>query len=200
MSTWWIGSKEQKVSHKVYDALRAMKVRDTIEADDLAKDRLISFLKESGRWDDALCGAHEIPDIFIDGGGSIIKGEPEVGWEANGSKLKTFVRALPFVLESFQELKPNERVPEIYGMGGFHRAYYFSKKTVLESIAEMERLLKGTESLRQELEIGHQRIFNQVEGGISLRKCGCLSGLLYVECCGKSVESKTHKEMREGSK
>jgi hypothetical protein len=63
----------------------------------------------------------------------------------------------------------------------------------------MERLQKGTESLRQELEQNTQQLYNQMSHGFSARKCGCMSGMIYVDCCGKFIESPKHKETREAA-
>lgn len=197
MATWWIGSKEEQNYAQLMDAMKFMKIRDTIECDDLGKDQYIACLKTEGRWNDELCGVHPTSDIFIDGGGSISTKEPMVAWEANGAKLKTYVRHLPFALEAFQGLEPYKKLPDLYIMGGFCRVYLIGKKTIHDSIEVMERLQKGTESLRQELEQDAQHLFNSMSHGFSSRKCGCLSGKIYVECCGKFIETPNHKELRK---
>lgn len=197
MGSWWIGSKEEKNYAQLMDAMKLMKIGDTIECDDLAKEQYIAYLKKGARWSDEICGVHSTPDIFLDGGGSISTREPMVSCEANGTKLKTYVRHLPFVLEAFQGLKPYKKLPDLYIMGGFCRIYLLGQKTVHDSIEVMERLLKGTESLRQELEQDTQKTYNEMSHGISMRKCGCMSGKMYVECCGKFIESPNHKDTRE---
>ena len=129
--------------------------------------------------------------------------EPKVSWEANGCKMKTFVRHLPFTLERFRTLKEVSDLPGIRWFGGFCRLYILTPKTVADSIETMERLVKGTESLRQEWEMNLQQTFNQCDGAASLRKCGCLSGKQYADCCGKFIEDPKHKERRkaiEGAK
>lgn len=199
MGTWWIGSKEEKNHAQIMDALRFMKLGDTVECDDLGKEQYIAYLKKGGRWSEDICGAHPTPNMFLDGGGSVSADEPMVSWEANGAGMKTYVRHLPFVLEAFQGMKPYKKLPELFIMGGFCRSYLFGHKTVHDSIEVMERLQKGTESLRQELEQGTQKLYNQMSHGFSARKCGCMSGKIYVECCGKFIESPRHKETREAA-
>lgn len=199
MTTWWIGSKDDKNYDQLFKAMEAMKLANTVECDDLAKEHYLAYMKSAGRWDDELCGIHPTPEIFFDGGGSVRTKEPMIGWEANGTKQKTFVRHLPFVLEAFQGLKPDRNLPSLCRMGGFCRTYLLAVKTVRESIEVMERLQKGTESLRQELELDAQAIFNGMTKGFNARTCGCLSGKIYVECCGKFVESPGHKELREST-
>jgi hypothetical protein len=198
MTTWWIGSKDDKNYQQIYDAMDVMKTGDTVECDDLGKDQFIAFLKSAGRWNDLICGFQATEHIFFDGGGSVSTEEPMIAWEANnGAVLKTYVRHLPFILESFRRLKPDKNLPDLRAMRGFCRLYIISGKTIAESIEAMERLQKGTESLRQELELSMQQGFNKMSHGFSARKCGCMSGRIYVECCGKSVESPSHKEVRE---
>ena len=199
MGTWWIGSKEEQNYAQLMDAMRAMKIGDTIECDDLGKEQYIAYLKAGGRWNDEICGIHPIPNIFLDGGGSVSGDEPTVSWESNGAKLKTYVRHLPFVLEAFQGLKPYKKLPDLYVIGGFCRSYLLALKTVHDSIEVMDRLVKGTESLRQELEQNTQKLYNEMTHGFSARKCGCMSGKIYVECCGKFIESPKHKETREAA-
>lgn len=199
MGSWWLGSKEEKNYAQLMDAMKFMKLGDTIECDDLGKEQYVAYLKNASRWNEEICGIHPTPNIFLDGGGSVSADEPMVSWESNDTKLKTYVRHLPFVLEAFQELKPYTKLPDLYVMGGFCRRYLLGKKTVHDSVEVMGRLVNGTESLRQELEQSTQQLYNQMTHAFSARKCGCMSGKVYVECCGKFIESPKHKETREAT-
>lgn len=197
MATWWLASKIESTEY-VYKALDVMKC-DPIETDDFGKDVTIAWLKSQSRWDDEINGALPLEAIFFDGGGCVRVGEPKVTWEANGCKMKTRVTHLPFTLDAFKALKEHKHLKGCVSFGGFHRVYILSLKTIHDSIEVMERLLRGTESLRQELEIDMQKTMNQSEHAFSVRKCGCMSGNLYVECCGKAVESERHKEIRKAA-
>ena len=42
-----------------------------------------------------------------------------------------------------------------------------------------------------------QKMINGVAGLASVRKCGCLSGKQYADCCGKYIEDPEHKELRK---
>lgn len=192
MSAWYIGSKEVS---GVYAARSSMKC-DPAECDDLGKELLVEFLKSEGRWNDEVCGAEEREYIYVDGGGMVRLNEPEVAWEANGCKIKTRVRVLPFLISRFEDLKPVPEIPRLVGFGGFCRQYFLSPKTVEGSLETMRRLLKGTESLRQEVEMDIHKTLNEHGNAASLRKCGCMSGKMYGDCCGKFIESKEHRELR----
>jgi hypothetical protein len=189
MGTWFIGAK---TSGQVYEAMDVMKL-DPVEADTYGMDAVVSFLKERGRWDDAICAAKPIERIFLDGGGMIRQGEPKVAWFSNDCGFKTFVRHLPFVLEAMEGRKLHKELQGCIVFGGFCRKYIISNKTRLSSIETMRQLAKGTESLRQEGEIELQKVLANVndDGGnpraLSLRKCGCMSDKMYTECCGKYV-------------
>jgi hypothetical protein len=194
MTAWFVGAKTNDL---VYPAQDAMK-KDPAECDDCGRDAWVSFLKSEGRWNEVVCAALPIDAIWFDGGGCIAQDEPLVKWEANGCHMKTYVRHLPFTLDVFRGLKVRDaKLPGCVGFTGFCRVYVLSDKTRLESVEVMESLLKGTESLRQELELDQQKLFNGMSHGFSARKCGCLSGKMYVECCGKFIESKEHKKTRE---
>jgi hypothetical protein len=197
MCAWWLASKIEDAEH-IYNALDVMKC-DPIEADDVGKDTIIAWLRDHARWDDEINGALPMEVITIDGGGSVRVGEPKVSWEANGCKMRTRVTHLPFALEAFQTLKEDDELKGCVQLRGFMRHYVLSIKTVKDSIEVMGRLLRGTESLRQELEIDMQKVMNQSEHAFSVRKCGCMSGKIYVECCGKFVESEKHKETRQSA-
>lgn len=194
MPAWFVGAASNEL---VYEAEDVMK-KYPAECDDEGKDKWIAFLKANGRWKDGVVSAQPSDYIMLDGGGCVGTKEPKVGWEANGCPIKTYVRHLPFTLEMFKRLEPKDpKLPGIVGFGGFCRVYLFSTKTIEESIPQMERLLKGTESLRQELEMDMQNMFNRSPHTASARKCGCMSGLQYAECCGKFIETPEHKEKRE---
>lgn len=196
MGAWFVGAKSNAL---VYQAEEAMK-RYPAECDEFGRDAWLTFLKSRGHWNDEVCAALPTEDLFLDGGGSILIDEPRVGWEANKCSLKTYVRHLPFALEQFRRLKARDaNIPGCVGFGGFCRVYVMAEQTVTDSIPIMERLVRGTESLRQELEMSVQQDFNEMEHGLSVRKCGCLSGLMYVECCGKFIETRRHKETREST-
>jgi hypothetical protein len=192
MGTWYLGPRENK---DIYAALDVIKC-DPIECDDEGKDRMIAYLSERDRWKPP-AEAIENEAIWFDGGGAIISGEPCVAWEANGCRMKTYVRHLPFLLDTFKSLKTHDELKGMLVMGGFCRLYVIGTRTRDESIETMERLVRGTESLRQETEMSLQNCMNKSPNAASLRKCGCMSGKLYVECCGKYVESQKHKENRE---
>lgn len=193
MGTWFVGAKSIE---KIYPAEEAMRSYPA-ECDDLGKDRWVAFLRSEGRWDDESCGVLEHPKIFFDGGGMIHRNEPLLSWEANNCRMKTYVRQLPFLLEEFQHLKLVEAFPDVVGFGGFCRKYFLSPKTVTQSIKDMKRLLRGTESLRQELEMDMHKALNKTVHAASLRKCGCMSGKMYGDCCGKHIESREHRDRRK---
>lgn len=195
MGAWFLGAKSENDSANIYAACDLMRC-DPIECDDHAKDVVVAFLKGRSRWDDEINGVHAVEKIFIDGGGSVGMHEAKVSWEANGCGMATYVRHLPFALDTFRNLKPRKHLVGCVEFGGFCRSYVLSERTVRESIPVMERLARGTESLRQEAEIEIQKTFNMAPNTFSVRKCGCLSGLAYVECCGKSVEGPRHKDLR----
>lgn len=195
MSAWWIGSKIEDAQH-IHDALDVMKC-NPVEADDHGKETVIAFFKAHGRWNEEINGVLPLDAIRFDGGGAIRNEEPWVGWEANGCKMKTRVTHLPFTLEVFRNSKLDKKLPGCVTFGGFCRSYVIAHKTVQDSIEVMERLLRGTESLRQELEMDFQKTFNEIPRAASVRRCGCLSGLQYADCCGKFIESAGHKELRK---
>lgn len=193
MGAWFVGAKE---AANVYQARQAMR-KDPAECDDVGKDVWVAFLRSKGWLDETVCAAMPQDHIFFDGGGCVRQDEAKVSWEANGCRMKTYVRHLPFVLDTFRWLKASDPlIPGCAGFGGFCRAYIMSERTIRESVVVMERLLRGTESLRQELEMGMQGVMNRA-GAVSLRKCGCMSGLMYAECCGKHIEGEEHKRLRE---
>ncbi len=185
MGTWYIGPKGAENIYKVLDD--KMKC-EPIECDDLGRDEWMEFLKAKGRWTD-LAGPHERGYIFFDGGGMICTTDPKVSWEVNDCNMKTWVTHLPFVIRQFEGQKISEELrKDLIMFRGFHRIYAISQKTRDEALPVMRRLLKGTESLRQEREIALQKTVNATKGGaFSFRKCGCLSGEMYVKCCGKFV-------------
>lgn len=193
MASWFIGAI---INELVYQAEDVMK-RLPVEADDFGKDTWVAFLKREGCWDDRVCAASVIDAVWLDGGGCVRANEPTVSWKANGCTMKTYVRHLPFALDVLKELRAEDpNIAGCLGFRGFARIYLFSIQTRDEAILEMERLLKGTESLRQELEMDMQEMFNKNVHVFSARKCGCLSGKMYVDCCGKHVESPDHKDRR----
>lgn len=203
MGTWWIGcAAEPKENAKLlYDALDVMKTGDTIEADDVGRDVFIGFLKSKDRWKEGLCGFHATDSIFLDGGGMIMVDEPKISWEANGCKLETYVQQLPFAVDLLKQLLKKERdpnLPGVVGFRGFCRIYVMGEKTVTDAIAAAERLTKETEAQRKELERKNQEFMNTVSHSVSMRPCSCLSGKLYVECCGKGTEGEAHKQIRQG--
>lgn len=193
MGTWFIGAREITGVYAAKDVMKSWPA----ECDDEVKDSWVAFLKANGRWKEGVTEAIPHDAIWFDGGGTISTKEPLVSWEANGCKMKTYVRHLPFVLAAFRGLKPVVALPGIVGLGGFCRKYFLSPKTASDSIETMERLLRGTESLRQELEADLQRVFNEIPGQASARKCGCMSGLMYGDCCGKFIETQEHRDNRK---
>jgi hypothetical protein len=195
MGAWFVGAKLLELVYQAEDVMKSWPA----DCDEVGKDFWVAFLKGRGRWNDEFMAAQSTDHLFFDGGGSICQDEPKVGWEANGCTMKTYVRHLPFTLATFRDLRPLEDFPAVTGFGGFCRRYILTPKTVAESMPIMERLLKGTESLRQELERDLQRTFNATTHGFSARKCGCLSGKMYGDCCGKSIETPAHREMRKAA-
>ena len=185
MGTWYLGPKG---AENVYAVLDDKMKCDPIGCDDLGRDEWVEFLKSEGRWTD-LAGPHEDGYIFFDGGGMICTTDPKVSWEANGCKMKTWVTHLPFLIHQFEGQKISEELrKDLIMFRGFHRIYAISQKTRDEALPVMRRLLKGTESLRQEREIALQKTVNATKGrAFSFRKCGCLSGEMYIKCCGKFV-------------
>ena len=63
-------------------------------------------------------------------------------------------------LEAHSRGLPAPLATKVVIFGGFHRLYAISTKTRDEALPIMRRLLKGTESLRQEREIALQETFN----------------------------------------
>lgn len=189
MGTWWIGSADPKNYGQIDRALTTMKLANTIECDDAGKEAFIAYLKERNRWSDE-CGAHATPEIFFDGGGSISVSEPSIFWVSNGAGMKTYTRHLPFVLEAFRGLKPDQRLPGMRRFGGFCRIYIISEPTIQAAMVDLERLVRENEATRQELERETQDRYDGMKHNFSMRKCGCLSGNTYVECCGKGKETK----------
>lgn len=192
MGAWFLGARDQKDIRDVHEIMRS----DPIEADDIGKEAIISYLTAGGRWR-APAEAILRESIWMDGGGMVRFTEPKLSWEANGCRMRTFVRHLPFLIDAFRTAEPRSKYHGMIVITGFARVYVLSPATRDASIPVMERLLKGTESLRQELELDTQKVMNESPHSASFRKCGCLSGLLYVECCGKFVESEQHKAARK---
>ncbi len=185
MGAWYIGPDKSEDVYTVLDD--AMKCNGIL-CDDLGRDEWVEFLKAEGRWHD-LAGPHTTEHIFFDGGGMVRVDEPTVSWEANSCPMKTRVTHLPFTIEVLQGEPSKELRGDLIMFKGFHRIYALSQKTRDEAVVVMKRLLKGTESLRQELELDTQKSVNGVKHFFSARKCGCLSGKMYVECCGKYVKT-----------
>jgi hypothetical protein len=130
--------------------------------------------------------------IFMDGGGMVSSTEARIYWNANGSRFGSFVRQLPFAISHFQgKHEPTTKPPGCWIFDGFMRRYILSVDTIQPCIDEMKSLLKGTESLRQEAEMEMQQVVNGANKGgmrvLSERKCGCMSGKKYTECCGKAL-------------
>lgn len=195
MGAWFLGAREQKDIREVHEIMRS----DPIEAADVGKDTIIAYLSAGGRWRaPAEAITHE--SIWFDGGGMVRFTEPKLAWEANGCKMATFVRHLPFLIDAFRTAEPRSKYHGMIVMSGFARTYVLAPLTGDTALPVMEGLLKGTESLRQELELDTQKVMNDSPHGASYRKCGCLSGLLYVECCGKFVESEQHRATRNDLK
>ena len=195
MGAWFLGARDHKDIEEVHKIMRC----NPIEADDIGKDTIIAYLTAGGRWR-APAEVLQKDAIWMDGGGMVRFTEPKLAWEANGCKIGTFVRHLPFLIDAFRQAEPRVKYHGMIVISGFCRTYVISPSTRDASIPVMERLQKGTESLRQELELDTQKAMNESPHGASFRKCGCLSGLLYVECCGKFVESEHHKAMRKDLK
>lgn len=195
MPAWFIGAKTRE---QIYEAEDVMK-KVPAECDDFGKDAYIAFLKSEGRWSDACCEAQKSEGIWFDGGGAIGVQEATVTWDANGCPMKTYVRQLPFLLDTMRHLKvKDEKLPGCVGLGGWMRIYIFSQATRDAAIVALEKLVKEHEAERQRAEAEMQDVMNQAIHGASVRKCGCMSGLMYVECCGKGIESDGHRELRRG--
>lgn len=202
MGNWFVGAASDDV-RIIYQALEVMR-RDPAECDEAGKDAWVAFLQKHGCWKEGVTAAQPMDEIDLDLGGMVRVGDPTVSWEANGCKMRTKVRQLPFILDIFSTYKEAKNLPGFLAFGGFHRVYILSVKTTQESIADLERLVRGTESLRQELEIDFQKAIDStmaLTGGraVSARKCGCLSGLVYGDCCGKAVELPEAKALRKAA-
>lgn len=193
MPAWFVGAKTVEVAYQAGDAMKKVPA----ECDDFGKDAWIAFLKSEGRWSDEFCAALPSKGIFFDGGGCVGTKEATVQWVANGCPMETYVRHLPFAIDALRHLKlRDERLPGCLGFGGFIRVYIISEKTRDAALVEMERLLEETDARRKEIEEAMQRDMNVTPNLASVRKCGCLSGLQYVECCGKGNESESHRKAR----
>ena len=186
MATWFIGAKTLKLVNEAEKVLKCW----PIECDDWGMDKVIGFLRDHGRWDGALISAQPIEHIYMDGGGMVRVKEPQISWLANGARIKVSVRGLPFALEHLDSLRPSKTLEGCLEASGFCRHYVIAEKTRDDSVVQMRRLLKGTESLRQEVEIGLQKAVDASPHARSVRKCGCMSGKQYIECCGKYVSAK----------
>lgn len=194
MGQWWVCAKQDD-GKSIRDAMDIMKC-NPVWADDRGRDVVIEFFKGSQRWNPEVNGFAPVEAIMFDGGGCVRQNEPKVSWEANGCKMRTFVTHLPFLLDTFRKITEDPKLPGCVTFNGFARHYVLTLETVRDSLQNMESLLRGTESLRQELEIETQRIFNESPNVASVRKCGCMSGKAYGDCCGKHVETQEHRQRR----
>jgi len=193
---WFVGAHGVE---GVFEAMDIMKC-DPAECDDEGKDRWVEFLKKNGRWDDAKCSAEKTDSVFLDGGGMVMIKEAKVAWEANGCKFETYARQIPILLGTFKRIlgRPVPEFPSCTGFGGFCRKYFFSLKTVTDSIPILERLAVETDEDRLKTEGELQDALNRTPNATSVRTCSCDSGRQYADCCGKGTESPEQNSLRRG--
>jgi hypothetical protein len=130
-----------------------------------------------------------IPAIRIDSGGAVTDGEPEVGWMAAGTLIQTFMRHLPFVLETLERAKANDKVPGCIAFSGFVHTYILGEETRRAALREGRRVLAICDEQAKALEREHARCVNQGPHTVYRALCSCLSGQPFVECCGRTASS-----------
>jgi len=155
------------------------------QTDDAGKAAFLARWAEKPR--EFAYASREIPAIRIDGGGAVTDGEPEVGWMAADTPIRTFMRHLPFVLAALEGAQENEKTPGCIAFSGFLHTYILGEATRRAAVLEGWRVLAACDREAKNLEREHARYVNQGPHTFYRGLCSCLSGRPYVECCGRSA-------------
>lgn len=130
----------------------------------------------------------DLKRIFLDGGGAICVDEPIVEFECIGVRFATYVRHIPFMLESVKILKESNHIPGHVVFGAKFHVYIVTlavRDSVVNALEQLNRIhakdIVEWEAKIAEAFSGPQTVY--------LGSCSCQSGKIYKDCCGKPAKN-----------
>ena len=123
-------------------------------------------------------------DMFVDGGGAIMQGEPTVAFDVNGMRISTFKRHIPYILDMLENIS-TDKIPNCVIFSGHIHLYIV---TIATKNAFIAQLVAYAEEHKEEIAQLESKLYNGLsDAGVAyLGKCSCMSGKLHKDCCGNS--------------
>lgn len=121
-------------------------------------------------------------DVFIDGGGAIMQGEPTTSFVVNDVKISTFKRHIPFIIDILESIS-TDKVNNCVMFSGHMCIYILTIDTKNALVAKLKTTYEAEKREISDLEA---KLYGHLSdaGVLPLGKCSCISGKPYKDCCG----------------